>query len=146
MSIQAANLARFVAFHEVTEHDSDRLPPLSYAVMMANTRKGVLLVLSRFRKVWELPGGRIDAGETPREAAIRELIEESGCVARHVRWLGVVEVNDGGAHFGALLYCEVDDVAENFSNAETAGIDYWRREGAPSPLGHPDEAVLRRFS
>jgi 8-oxo-dGTP pyrophosphatase MutT (NUDIX family) len=136
---------RFVSFHEIPEHDA-ALPELNYAVMMARTRKGVLLVLSRFREVWELPGGRIDAGETPRAAAIRELAEESGCIAREVRWLGVVEVNDRGTQFGALLYCEVDAVAEDFSNAETAGIDYWRRDAAPAPLGHPDEAVLRRFA
>jgi 8-oxo-dGTP pyrophosphatase MutT (NUDIX family) len=88
----------------------------------------------------------VDPGETPRQAAVRELHEESGCVARDVRWLGVVEVNDGQTRFGALLYCEVDAVTEDFTNAETAGIDYWRREGAPVPLGAADEAILRRFS
>ena len=138
-------LARFVAFHELPEHDTGAVPPLSYAVMMASSRKGVLLVLSRIRQVWELPGGRIDDGETPRQAAIRELIEESGCIASNVRWLGVVEVNDGRAHFGALLSCDVDAVAEDFSNAETAGIDFWSAGGAPAPLGHADQAVLRRF-
>jgi 8-oxo-dGTP pyrophosphatase MutT (NUDIX family) len=40
-------------------------------------------------------GGFIDAGESPRQAAIRELAEEAGCVARPRRWLGLVEVNDG---------------------------------------------------
>jgi len=138
-------LARFVAFHEVAEQDIGSQPKLSYAVMMANTRKGVLLVLSRHRQVWELPGGLIDAGETPRAAAIRELAEESGCVAQQVRWRGVLEVNDGSPHFGALLYCEVDAVAEDFSNAETVAIGYWRRDAAPAPLGHPDDAALRRF-
>jgi 8-oxo-dGTP diphosphatase len=137
--------ASFVAFHEVPEHDTGGLPELTYAVMMPHTRRGVLLVLSRYRKVWELPGGRIDSGETPRAAAIRELAEESGCAARAVRWLGVLEVNDGRPHFGALLYCEVDAVAEDFTNEETAGIDYWRRDAAPAPLGHADDAVLRRF-
>jgi hypothetical protein len=39
----------------------------------------------------------------------------------------------------------VDRVPEDFSNYETMAIDYWRREGAPAPLGEPDEAVLRRF-
>src|SRR4029079_8607978 len=96
-------LARFVAFHHVAEQDIGALPELRYAVMMARTRKGMLLVLSRHRQVWELPGGLIDPGETPRQAAIRELAEESGCEAREVRWLGVLEVNDGSPHFGALL-------------------------------------------
>jgi 8-oxo-dGTP diphosphatase len=139
-------LARFIAFHEVPEHDTRALPALTYAVMMARAPKGVVLVNSRFRQVWELPGGAIDPGETPRVAAIRELVEESGCVARDTRWLGVVEVNDGRAHFGALLYCEVDQVPEDFANAETVAIGYWERAAPLSPLGHPDEAVLRRFA
>jgi 8-oxo-dGTP diphosphatase len=138
-------LARFVAFHEVPEDHDGGVPPLTYAVMMACSRKGIVLVQSRIRHVWELPGGLIDPGETPRQAAIRELVEEAGCVARDTRWLGVVEVNDGRARFGALLYCDVDHVPEDFSNYETIAIDYWRRDGAPAPLGEPDEAVLRKF-
>src|SRR5262249_11499015 len=92
--------ARFVAFHELSEHPGS-LPALSYAVMMARSARGVVLVHSRIRRVWELPGGAIDPGESPRQAAIRELVEESGCVARDTRWLGVVEVNDGAPRFGA---------------------------------------------
>ena len=139
-------MTRFVAFHEIPEHAAGSLAKLSYAVMMARSPDGVVLVHSRFRQMWELPGGAIDPGESPRQAAIRELVEESGCQARDTRWLGVVEVNDGGPRFGALLYCEVDAVPENFSNAETMAIGYWRTDGAPVPLGHPDEKVLRKFA
>ena len=137
---------RFVAFHEIPENDTGSLPALSYAVMMARSARGMVLVHSRFRQVWELPGGAIDPGESARQAAIRELAEESGCVARDTRWLGVVEVHDGTLRFGALRYCEVDAVPEDFSNAETMAIGYWRAQGAPAPLGHPDEVVLRKFA
>lgn len=40
----------------------------------------VLLVQHRWRG-WVCPGGRVEAGETPRAAACRELIEETGVLA-----------------------------------------------------------------
>jgi 8-oxo-dGTP pyrophosphatase MutT (NUDIX family) len=136
---------QFVAFHPIPE-DAVDVARLSYAVMLAYARAGVVLVHSRFRQVWELPGGAIDPGETPRQAAIRELVEESGCVARDTRWLGVLQVDDGRTRFGACLRCEVDTVPEDFSNAETVSLGYWSRAGAPAPLGHADEVLLRRFA
>jgi ADP-ribose pyrophosphatase len=58
------------------------------AVMMAvDDRKRILLVrqyrLPARQYLWELPAGRLDPGETPLKAAKRELIEETGCRARH---------------------------------------------------------------
>lgn len=40
---------------------------------------------------WEFPGGKVEAGETPRQAAIRELSEEIGIQVEPVKSLTVVE-------------------------------------------------------
>ena len=138
-------LARFVAFHQVSEPVSGTLPAPRFALMLARAGDGVLLVLSCYRKVWELPGGLIDPGESPRQAAERELVEEAGCQARNTRWLGLVEVNDGASHFGAVYQCEVADVPARFKNEETAALGRWRRGQAPQPMGHSDAALLDRF-
>jgi len=58
------------------------------AVMMAvDDRKRILLVrqyrLPARDYLWELPAGRLDKGETPLQAAKRELVEETGYRAKH---------------------------------------------------------------
>ena len=140
------SLAQFVAFHAVAEPTGQCSPAPAFAVMIARSASGVVLVFSRYRQVWELPGGLIDAGETARRAAERELVEESGCVARNTRWLGMVEVNDGRPHIGAVFCCEVDAVPDRFENAETEAIVIWQRDSPPHPLGASDEALLAKFA
>src|SRR5438445_12440580 len=51
---------------------------------------GRILMIRQYRHaarqyLWELVAGRIDAGESPRKAAARELIEETGYRARKFR-------------------------------------------------------------
>ena len=49
----------------------------------------VLLVYSQHpQRHWELPGGKINYNETPREAALRELHEEAGLDAAKMKCLG----------------------------------------------------------
>ena len=53
---------------------------------------GKILLIQQYRHatrqyLWELVAGRMDAGETPRAAAARELIEETGYRAKRLRCL-----------------------------------------------------------
>jgi len=64
------------------------------AVMLARDAEGNVLLIRQYRlplrkQLWELPAGRIDAGETPLQAARRELKEETGYTAR--RWKKIFE-------------------------------------------------------
>ena len=37
--------------------------------------------------LWELPGGKVEAGEDPARAAVREIAEELGCTVEVTGWL-----------------------------------------------------------
>ncbi|MFF9049397.1 NUDIX hydrolase [Streptomyces parvulus] len=68
-------LTSFARGGEATPPQDAPLP----AALVALWRAGrVLMVFDRYRQSWELPGGSIEEGESPRQAAARELLEESG--------------------------------------------------------------------
>ena len=56
--------------------------------MLVNTDKKVFVGqrLDNFQDAWQMPQGGIDEGETPEQAALRELVEETGVTkARIIR-------------------------------------------------------------
>lgn len=137
--------ASFVSFHEVPEQDCAAVGAPRFAVAIGRTAAGVTLVFSRYRQVWELPGGLIDPGESPRDSAAREFHEETGGIARTLEWLGLVEVHDGSTHFGAVYACTGEQLPETFQNEETVALGFWTRAESPRPLGETDAALLNRF-
>ncbi len=48
---------------------------------------------------WTLPGGRVEDGESPAAAAVRELREETAIEGRVVAPLGVVKIEREGVHY-----------------------------------------------
>jgi 8-oxo-dGTP diphosphatase len=69
----------------------ERLPTTHIAALalLRDERGRALLVKPHYRTDWTLPGGMVEAGETPDEAVIREVSEELGIEALSYRLVAV---------------------------------------------------------
>jgi 8-oxo-dGTP diphosphatase len=76
----------------------------SVSVFARDAKGRVLLIKHKRLGTWLPPGGEIENGESPQQAAARELLEETGLVARFVDVDGAIE----GAPAGLLAYEEHD--------------------------------------
>ncbi|GHU10301.1 NUDIX hydrolase [Betaproteobacteria bacterium] len=79
------------------------------ALILAQLPDGALLFERQFRyplkkTFLELPAGKLDAGETPQQAAIRELAEETGYAAKSWRHLGVIHPCIGYSDEGIEIF------------------------------------------
>lgn len=63
------------------------LPEFSCGGVVLDNKKVLLIQVKTIkgRKLWTFPKGHIEAGETPRQAALREVLEETGYRAKIIK-------------------------------------------------------------
>jgi 8-oxo-dGTP diphosphatase len=76
-TIDRAASTRHVYFHDPAAPAASLVAP-SVFVAVRSVHGELLLVRRCDSGAWELPGGRVDVGETALEAAVRETAEEAG--------------------------------------------------------------------
>ena len=64
------------------------MPAKTVTVIIFNDKDEVLLHQREDFRIWSLPGGHIDAGESWPQAAVREVYEETGYQIVVSRWVG----------------------------------------------------------
>jgi len=111
----------------------------------------ILLVLERVDGGWTLPGGWADVGESPSEATVREVREESGYETRAVKLLAVYDRNRHGHppipfHAYKLFFqCELIG-GQPAPSHETASVDWFAEDALPAlSISRVTAAQIHRF-
>ena len=84
--------------HAQTEHDFFVLEAGDWINVIPLTAAGEVVMIEQYRHgseevTLEIPGGMVDEGESPSEAAAREMIEETGYAAEEIVALGRLRPN-----------------------------------------------------
>lgn len=115
----------------------------SRATVICRQRNQVLLVRKAQAK-WTLPGGSIEAGEGPVEAAQRELSEETGLACEYLRFLALHEF-PGRAHH--VFFTSVPDCVDARPLNEIADCRWFHvDELARLTVKKPSRELLRLYA
>ena len=84
---------------------------------------GSVLFVNHPKRGWEIPGGHLNDGESPEQALLRELKEETGCTGQIIAW------NKDYYPKGWVAHVIVDDEQNhkswNVEDANVAEVRWW---------------------
>jgi 8-oxo-dGTP diphosphatase len=124
-----------LAFLAVPEDDIPNDAPTSLSLVALWHDDHLLLGFNRYRQLWELPGGMIDPGETPRQAAARELREETGYHIDDLAFAGCALFSlaaEQRREYAAVFTANVTPQDHFTPNEEISALCWWDGQHAVS--------------
>jgi len=134
---------------------SDLILSPSVAAVIHDQEGKLLLQEKSSGEAWSLPAGGIELGESPQEAIVREVMEETGYAVRIHSILGVFggrsfrytyPSGDHVEYVAILFQCKIIGGSGVPTDSETKSIRYFNRHDMPElALPYPKDDLFRRF-
>jgi 8-oxo-dGTP diphosphatase len=95
-------------------------PSTAFAVI--ESKKGFMLLYNKFYKCWEITGGYMEQGESPRECVKRECKEESNQDITDLKFIGAAKYSEMNA---AVYYSFLQTENIFIKNDEIEELRWW---------------------
>ncbi|WP_404443182.1 NUDIX hydrolase [Sutcliffiella horikoshii] len=145
MNLTKNNGREFVDFIRMSEKDMVNYLPLAGSFAVIKCEGKYLMCYNVWREQWELPAGRREGRETPKECAIRELFEETGQMVSDLTFKGLLKSQkaiSGEFKFNPVYFSEMKKLQPFIENGETSEIRLWDLK---EKLGYFDSVDIRIF-
>jgi ADP-ribose pyrophosphatase YjhB (NUDIX family) len=107
-----------------------------FGIVFDKDKRKILLIKRRDIPVWVLPGGGMEISETPQDATIREVLEETGLIVKIVRQVAEYEPVNKLTQISHVFECEVISGKEQIGS-ETKSIHFFPIDSLPEYLAPP---------
>ena len=135
---------KLLEYVDIKEKDIEKYSNVTGAYAILKVGDKYVVGYNGWRKQWEFPAGGIDEGETAREAAIRELYEETHQRNEQLIFRGLFKVEDakGNIKYQAIFTCQQDELIpfEHTEFDEMNEIMLWDMK---EDIGYVDECDVK---
>jgi 8-oxo-dGTP diphosphatase len=139
-----------VNFRFVAESDLgmfERRLPMPASLIVVRFEDSILMLFNGWRRQWELPGGMREPGETAWQAAVRELLKETGIGSVDLDFVAVAEVDlrrPTRREYTAMYRADLQVAPRLMVNDEALAFVWWDPRSSATGQMNPIDAEMAR--